>query len=66
MTQMGLARDSTDALEWAQNCSSETLLNIWNGPSIQMRDAAELLKWAQQETVLMFLNGPTEKCHWQP
>jgi hypothetical protein len=58
MTQMGPARGSTDVLEWAQNCSSEMLLNVWNGPSIQLRDAAELLKWAQQEAVLMSLNGP--------
>jgi hypothetical protein len=57
---MGQQRNATGSLEWAQNCSSETLLNVWNGPSIQLRDAAELLKWAQQETVLMFLNGPTE------
>jgi hypothetical protein len=53
MTQMGPARGSTDVLEWAQNFSSETLLNVWNGPSIQLRDAAE----AQQGAVLLFLNG---------
>jgi hypothetical protein len=56
---MGQQINATGSLEWAQNYSSETLLNVWNGPSIQLRDAAELLKWAQQETVLMYLNGST-------